>query len=344
MIKKYLPPLPQTIIIIFILLLLILAIRINIPAASLVNDLMIRLILNCVLVISLIPMVNSGAGLNFGLPVGAVAGLLGMVITAQFGGRGLTGFILSIAVSIPFAAVSGEFYGRMLNSVKGREEIAATFTGFSIVSIMCLFWVVAPFTHPQMIWVLGGSGLRNTIGLKDFWEKSLYNLLQFKAGDIVIPAGSLFFIGIIVLVLYFFSRTRTGMMMNAAGENESFARINGVNIEKIRKLSVIMSTVLASAGTCIYAQQYGFIELYSAPLMAAFPAISALLLGGSSGKRVFLRHALLGVILYQSLYLLSLPVANILLVPEMAEIIRMIVTSFIILYALAKKSEERVDV
>ncbi|OQA17366.1 MAG: Branched-chain amino acid transport system / permease component [Firmicutes bacterium ADurb.Bin354] len=132
--------------------------------------------------------------------------------------------------------------------------------------------------------------------------------------------------------------------MNAAGENESFARINGVNIEKIRKLSVIMSTVIASAGTCIYAQQYGFIELYSAPLMAAFPAISALLLGGSSGKRVFLRHALLGVILYQSLYLLSLPVANILLVPEMAEIIRMIVTSFIILYALAKKSEERVDV
>jgi simple sugar transport system permease protein len=73
MIKKYLPPLPQTIIIIFILILLILAIRINIPAASLVNDLMIRLILNCVLVISLIPMVNSGAGLNFGLPVGAVA-------------------------------------------------------------------------------------------------------------------------------------------------------------------------------------------------------------------------------------------------------------------------------
>lgn len=343
MIKKYLPPLPQVIIIIFIIILLSLAIKINIPASSLVNDLFIRLILNCVLVISLIPMVNSGAGLNFGLPIGAVAGLLGMVITAQFGGKGLSGFILSIVVSVPFAAIAGEAYGRMLNRVKGREEIASTFAGFSIVSIMCLFWVVAPFTHPQMVWVLGGSGLRNTIGLRDFWEKSLYNLMQVKAGDVIIPAGSFLFMGILILILYFFSKTRTGMMMNAAGENESFARINGVNIEKIRKLSVIMSTVFASAGTCIYAQQYGFIELYSAPLMTAFPAISALLLGGSSGKRVFLRHALLGVILYQSLYLLSLPVANILLVPEMAEIIRMIVTSFIILYALAKKSEERKD-
>lgn len=341
MIKKYLPPLPQMIIILFISVLLVLAIRINIPAESLINDLLIRLILNCVLVFSLIPMVNSGSGLNFGLPVGAVAGLLGMVITAQFGGKGLAGFFLSIAVSVPFAAAAGELYGRILNTVKGREEIAATFSGFSIVSIMCLFWVVAPFTHPQMIWVLGRSGLRNTIGLKDFWGKSLYGLMQFKIGEIIIPAGSIIFIGLIILFLYFFSRTRTGMMMNAAGENESFARINGVNIEKIRKLSVIISTVLASAGTCIYAQQYGFIELYDAPLMAAFPAVSALLLGGSSGKRIYLRHALLGVFLYQSLYLLSLPVANMLLVPEMAEIIRMIVTSSIILYALAKKSEDR---
>ncbi len=341
MIKRYIPPVPQMIIILFIIILLVLAIRINIPAASLFNDLMVRLILNCVLVLSLVPMVNSGAGLNFGLPVGAVAGLLGMVITAQSGGKGFTGFILSIAVSVPFAVFSGAVYGRILSRVKGREEIAATFIGFSIVSILCLFWVVAPFTHPQMIWVLGRSGLRNTIGLKDFWGKSLYNMLQFKTGDLVIPAGSIIFIGIIILILYFFSRTRTGMMMNAAGENESFARINGVDINKIRRLSVIMSTVLASAGTCIYAQQYGFIELYDAPLMAAFPAISALLLGGTSGKRMYLRHALLGVLLYQSLYLLSLPVANMLLVPEMAEIIRTIVTSFIILYALAQKSGER---
>jgi hypothetical protein len=40
------------------------------------------------------------------------------------------------------------------------------------------------------------------------------------------------------------------------------------------------------------------------------------------------RHALLGVILYQSLYLLP-SLLPIIVVPEMAEIIRMIVTSFI---------------
>jgi len=341
--KLKLPPLPQMIISVFILVLLALAAKIGIQPGVLLNDLFVRLILNTVLVVSLIPMVNSGAGLNFGLPVGAVAGLLGMVITAQLGGKGLPGFLLSILVSIPLAVLAGELYGRILNRVKGREEIAATFSGFSIVSIMCLFWVVAPFNHPKMIWVLGRSGLRNTIGLQDFWGKSLYSLMQFKAGNVIIPVGSIIFIGGVIAALYFFSKTRTGLMMNAAGENESFARINGVDVEKTRKLSVIISTVLASAGTCIYAQQYGFIELYDAPLMAAFPAVSALLLGGSSGRRVYLRHALFGVLLYQSLYLLSLPVANMLLVPEMAEIIRMIVTSFIILYALAKKSENQGD-
>ncbi len=337
--KKYLPPLPQLIIIVFALALLALAIKIDVAPSSIINDLVVRLILNCILVISLIPMMNSGAGLNFGLPVGAVAGLLGMVIAAEAGGKGLSGFIASVAISLPVAAAAGWIYGRMLNRVKGREEIAATFTGFSVVSLMCLFWAVAPFTHPQMIWILGRSGLRNTIGLKDFWGNSLYDFLQFRIGEIIIPAGTLIFIFMIIILLFIFSKTRVGMLMNAAGENESFARINGVKIERIRVLSVIMSTVLAAAGTCVYAQQYGFIELYNAPLMAAFPAVSAFLLGGSSGRRVNLRHALFGLVLYQSLYLLSLPVANMLLIPEMAEIIRMIVTSFIILYALARQTE-----
>ncbi len=337
--KRYLPPLPQLIITMFIIVLLALTLKIDVPMSSIVNDLVVRLILNCVLVVSLIPMAGSGAGLNFGLPVGGIAGLVGMVIAANFGGRGLPGFFLSVTVSIPLAVLAGTVYGHILNRVKGREEIAATFTGFSLVSIMCLFWVAAPFSHPQLTWVLGGSGLRNTIGLKEFWEKSLYRLLQFKIGEIIIPAGSVIFIAVILLMLYYFSKTRTGMMMNAAGENESFARINGVNVERMRILSVVMSTVLAAAGTCIYAQQYGFIELYDAPLMMAFPAVSAFLLGGSSSGRIYLRHALIGVLLYQALYLLSLPVANMLLVPEMAEIIRSIVTSFVILYALAKKND-----
>ncbi len=337
--RRYFPPFPQMIIIIFTATLFIIALKINVTPSSIVNDLIVRLILNCILVVSLIPMVNSGAGLNFGLPVGAISGLLGMVITANFGGKGLSGFIESVLISFPVAVFAGVLYGYLLNRVKGREEIAATFTGFSFVSIMCLFWVVAPFSHPQMIWILGGSGLRNTIGLKDFWEKSLYNLIQFRAGEIIIPGGSIIFIAMILLFLYLFSRSRTGLLMNAAGENESFARINGVNIARMRIISVIMSTMLASTGTCIYAQQYGFIELYDAPLMAAFPAVSALLLGGGSGRRTYLRHALFGVILYQSLFLLSLPVANALLIPEMTEIIRMIVTSFVILYAFAKRNE-----
>ena len=98
-------PLPQKIIIFFTLALLVLALKINVTPSSIVNDLIVRLILNCILVVSLIPMVNSGAGLNFGLPIGAVAGLLGMVVTANAGGRGLSGFVISVGISIPFPIV-----------------------------------------------------------------------------------------------------------------------------------------------------------------------------------------------------------------------------------------------
>ena len=44
-------------------------------------------------------------------------------------------------------------------------------------------------------------------------------------------------------------------------------------------------------------------------------------------------NALIGTFLYQTTYLLSIPVANALLIPEMAEIMRTIITSGIILYA-----------
>ena len=44
-------------------------------------------------------------------------------------------------------------------------------------------------------------------------------------------------------------------------------------------------------------------------------------------------NALIGTFLYQTTYLLSIPVANALLIPEMAEILRTIITSGIILYA-----------
>ena len=49
-----------------------------------------------VLVLSLIPMINVGAGMNFGLPVGICAGLIGMCIAIELKLTGWTGLIVAM--------------------------------------------------------------------------------------------------------------------------------------------------------------------------------------------------------------------------------------------------------
>ena len=67
--------------------------------------------------------------------------------------------------------------------------------------------------------------------------------------------------------------------MKAVGTNDMFARATGINIDKVRVQSVVMSTVLSAVGIIIYQQSFGFVQLYLAPFYMAFPAIAAILIG-----------------------------------------------------------------
>jgi len=325
---------PQIIIIIFLAALTVTALYLHIPLNAMFGDSLVRLVMNGVLVLSLLPMLNAGIGLNFGLPVGVIAGLLGMCLAVNYHQTGWFGFAAAMFFSALIAAAFGYLYALLLNRVKGREEIAATFVGFSFVSLMCLFWSVAPFKNPVMLWPIGGKGMRLTVGLQGYFGKVLNNTWQFNILGIKISLGLLIFFFVLCFLVYLIYKTKIGRAMLAVGENEDFARLSGINVNRVKTLSVIFSTVLGALGICVYAQSYGFLELYTAPLMMAFPAASAILIGGSTGGRTTIGQVILGGYLYQAIYVISGPVANQLLMPEFAEIIRMLVTNSIILYAL----------
>lgn len=87
--------------------------------------------------------------------------------------------------------------------------------------------------------------------------------------------------------------------MKAVGTNERFAKSIGINIDKNRILSVIMSTVLAGIGIIVYQQSFGFIQLYLAPFYMAFPAIAAILIGGASINKASIFNVIIGTILFQ---------------------------------------------
>lgn len=324
----------------FVLGLAILAAWLDLPVGGLVSDLLVRLPMNGVLVLAMLPMYNAGLGINFGLPVSVIAGLLGMCLAVNMRLTGLAGFLAAVALAVPGALLLGWIYGHLLRRVRGREEIASTFIGFSFVSLMNLFWVLAPFSNPAMLWPIGGQGLRPTIGLGPYFGKALNKLWTVQPGGVLLPLGMLLGYATVCLGLHAFFRTRLGLAMSSAGENEAFARVAGVDVDRIRSGAVMLSTCLGAAGITVYAQSYGFLELYDAPLMMAFPAASAVLIGGMGRSGIGVGQAVLGTVLFQGLLVFSAPIANALLVPESAEIVRMLITNAIILFALLARVRE----
>lgn len=338
------PP-AQGIILLFLAGLLAAAWMLDMDILQLLGDVLTRLGMNGVLVLSLLPMFNAGLGLNFGLPVAVTAGLLGMCLAVNFRLAGLPGLFGALAFAVPGAVLLGYGYALLLRRVRGREEIAGTFLGFSFVAGMNLFWATAPFTNPAMLWPIGGAGMRPTIGLGPYFGKALNNALPLSLplghGSLTIPAGMLVFYGAACLLLWLYYRTRLGKAALAVGENELFAAIHGVDVDRTRLAAVIVSTILGAFGMIVYAQSYGFVELYDAPLMMAFPAASAMLIGGVSGVRGTIPQAVLGALLFQSLYVLSAPIANEVFIPESAEILRMLITNAVILYAFMHRRNPR---
>jgi len=331
---------PRLIIAFFLVALFASAPLVNVRIDTSLSDVLVRVGMNGILVLAMVPMIQSGCGLNFGLPLGIIAGLVGAVTSMNFSLQGFVGFFAAILIAIPIAAILGYFYGWLLNLTKGDEMMIATYVGFSSVAFMCMMWLLLPYHNPLMLWGFGGSGLRTTISLQAFWLQILDKFLSFHIGNyFFFPTGSLVFFAVVCFVMWAFFRTTTGTAMMAAGSNPQFARANGVDVDRMRMLSVVMSTILGAIGMIVYEQSYGFIQLYMGPFYMAFPAVAAVLLGGASVNKATITNVVVGTLLFQGILTMTPSVINSLLKTDMSEVIRIVVSNGMILYALTRKEQ-----
>jgi len=331
--------LPRLIITLFLVLLLILAPFVGADLPTQISNIIARFSWNGVLVLAMVPMVHSGCGLNFGLPLGIISGLLGATLSIEFGFTGALSFVMAILIATPFALVLGSVYGWLLNKIKGGEMMIATYVGFSSISLMCMMWLILPYHSPNMVWGLAGKGLRTTISLEGYYNQVLANFLRIEIGNFTIPVGTLLFFAVLALIMWAFLHTKTGTAMTAVGSNPTFARAAGINVDKIRLLSVVMSTWLAAVGILVYEQGFGFIQLYMAPFYMALPAVSAILIGGASVNKASIMNVIIGTILFQGIVTMTPTVMNNMIHMDMSEVIRIIVSNGMILYALTRKTE-----
>ncbi len=328
--------LPRLIITVFFLLMCVLAVIYDLSLSTLLSNAIVRMAMNSILVLAMLPGIQCGINLNLGLPLGIIGGLLGGLMCIEFGFSGIWGFSFAIATGCAIAAFIGYFYGHLLNRLKGNEMQVTTYVGFSAVSLMSIAWMVLPFTSPKLRWPLG-DGLRVTLRLDGAYKHILNNFLKFKIGNFTVPTGLLLFMALCCFLMWLFSRSKTGTAMQAVGNNPRFAEATGISVNRMRIIGTVLSTMLGAVGIIVYSQSYGFMQLYSAPRQMGFIAASAILIGGASVSRAKISHVIIGSFLFQGVLTLGMPVANV-LVPQstISETMRILISNGIILYALTK--------
>jgi simple sugar transport system permease protein len=333
----------RLLIILFVLALFVVAgLQEELSVSELISSSLVRIGMWGILVLAMVPSVQCGAGLNFGLPIGIVCGQLGALVAIEHGRQGLAAVGTAILFALPFALVAGLAYAALLRRVRGHEMMVGTYAGFSIVAALSIFWVVAPFKSPKLIWPMAGKGVRPTIDITANYAHAIDNKLEFTVGQIHVPTGLLFVVMLTAFLLWGWGRTRAGTAMKWAGTNPRFARACGIRVDRMYIVGIVMSTVLAAIGMVVYTQSFGRIQLYTAPLFMAFPAVAALLLGGATTQRATVGQAILGTVLFQTVLTIALPVAGSLLTgrfSETTEVARLTVSNGIILCALTRREK-----
>lgn len=287
----------------------------------LIREVIGRLGRNAFLVLSLIIPVMAGLGLNFGIVVGAMAGQTALVIITHYGFRGIGGFGLAALISVPFALLFGYLTGLVLNRAKGREMVTGMILGFFANGLYQLVYLVLvgtviPMNNPDMM-LRSGVGLKNTVDL--FWiGNSLDRALDpiwngmimgevagIPIGPWRLPVGTLLVVVLLCVFTAFITRTKLGQEMRAVGQDRHIAQVSGINVDRTRIIAIMFSTVLAAWGQLIFLQNMGTFNTYSSHEQVGTLSVAAILVGGATTRRATIWNAIVGVLLFHTLFVVS---------------------------------------
>lgn len=439
------------------------------PLTFVIPELFTRIARNSFIVLSLIIPVVAGLGMNFGIVIGAMAAQIALFLTTYWGLTGFGGFMTTVALATPMAALFGYLIGVLFNHMKGNEMIGGLVLGYFADGIyqlifLFIFGGVIKMNNPTLM-IATGVGVKNTIDLKDTVKYALdtvpmltiveaafylfligtvasllFKVSKKQAVDVkatvirVIAAAAVYactFIGpvekflsadrllllsaveigclavvlvqigrfvkwnmdvkkfgaenlgrsgqfnrskaianiLLAAVVYALTyvpalykvllvvklpvmtylcigalccfnnillKTRLGQNMRTVGQNRTVANAAGINVDRTRIIAMIFSTVLASWGQLIFLQSVGTLSTYGAHTQVGQFAIAAILVGGASIQKATNKQALLGIVLFHTLFIVS-PLAGKELFgdPVIGEYFRVFVSYGVIAMALA---------
>ena len=125
-----------------------------------------------------------------------------------------------------------------------------------------------------------------------------------------VPMITFAVVGLLCLFNIGIMKTRIGQQFRAVGQNRTVANASGINVDRVRLIAIVISTVLAGWGQLIFVQNMGSFQTYGAHEQVGLYAGAAILVGGASIRKATNGQAILGCILFHLLFIVAPPAAK----------------------------------
>ncbi len=179
------------------------------------------------------------------------------------------------------------------------------FAAFSI-----LMYFLKKYSHRKMAVNVCGSLI--IVGV--FLIKPVANVFNGAISKTVTTIPAVTWLLIILLCVFnsFIMKTRLGQKFRAVGQNMVVANASGINVDRIRVIAIMMSTVLAGWGQILFMQSEGIgtFQAYSAHEQVGLYAGAAILVGGASIDRATNSQAFIGTFLFHFLFITAMDAAS----------------------------------
>ena len=135
----------------------------------------------------------------------------------------------------------------------------------------------------------------------------LYQIPAVSALFAMVKVPMITFLAVALLCLFnnALMKTRLGQQFRAVGQSRTVANVSGINVDKVRVIAIMISTVLAGWGQLIFVQNMGSFQTYGAHEQVGLYAGAAILVGGASIRKATNGQALLGCILFHLLFIVA---------------------------------------
>jgi simple sugar transport system permease protein len=123
--------------------------------------------------------------------------------------------------------------------------------------------------------------------------------------NVHVPVVTFILVGLLCLFNAGIMKTRLGQQFRAVGQSRTVANAAGINVNRVRLIAIIISTIFAGWGQILFIQNLGTLQTYSAHEMVGLYAGAAILVGGASINRATNGQAIIGCLLFHTLFVVA---------------------------------------